>query len=370
MIHFIDQFNFNKTGFLTKYDGIISDFSTIDDCSGTSSFSLPASMAQLVRNKQHISRKEFSGPFKSFNNDKITFTEAYKHFATSVYVLFIRDMIILLSAFLCFGLNFDKKKCLLIISFILSRFGKMKFGIENQDNIQDEESIYSSQHDDYATTQTLKKAREELVSYIDVCVMEVNETINKKAFISSVPIYSSEQSNYATTENLKKTRDELISSIEALSSKLSSTELANKENLKKTRDELISSIEVLSSKLSSTDLATTENLKKTRDEFISSIEVLSSKLSSTDLATTENLKKTREELISYINTCVSEVNEIIKKKSFTPSNAESLKLLSDLNNDIIKYSDMQKILKARNIKASGTATELRERLYQVVKDSY
>ena len=70
LINFIDHHNNNITGYLTKYDGIVTDVSSFDNCGTDSTFSLPHSMALLVRSKHGIKRKEYSGPFKALESDK------------------------------------------------------------------------------------------------------------------------------------------------------------------------------------------------------------------------------------------------------------------------------------------------------------
>ena len=173
LIHFIDQHNKNKSGYLTKYDGIVTDVSTFDnDCGTDSTFSLPQSMALVVRTKHGINRKEYTGPFKALESDseKISiFFMKYKIFISNVYVFFARDVIMVFSIFVFFFLNFDKKKCIIAINFFIKKF------IKKNENDQDEESTYS----DYVTTVDLEnrlaKSREGLVDYVDMRIFEVRE---------------------------------------------------------------------------------------------------------------------------------------------------------------------------------------------------
>ncbi len=88
------------------------------------------------------------------------------------------------------------------------------------------------------------------------------------------------------------------------------------------------------------------------------------------IADLENrLTKTKD----YIDLRVFEVRETLKKNKIEStikfhSVNENMNFIKALDNDSMTYTDMQKTLKSKRQKASGTKAELKERLYHAISE--
>ncbi len=230
LIYFVDKFNVNKTGFLTKYDGLISDYSSIDDCQGNSTFSLPQSMSILVRSKNRVSKKEYKGAYKALemhSKEINIFLSRYQSFFSDVYIFFARDVFMLCLFLVIFFFNFDKKKFIVLINFVISKIMKK---IESD---QDEESAYL----EYVTIADLEnrltKTKEGLVDYIDLRVFEVRETLKKNKIESTIKFHSvNENMNFIKAlDNDSMTYTDMQKTLKSKRQKASGTKAELKERL-------------------------------------------------------------------------------------------------------------------------------------------
>ena len=142
LIKFKDNNDQKKTGFLTKYFGIISDKSTVEPCEKTATFTLPystlkRSLNTVTRLLSDATSIPFELPNESFLNDYKAITSG------NIYIIFFKDCVLVFLFIMLLLLLLNSKNFIYLVNLIFNKIVSKKVEdtqIEEESNISAEET--------------------------------------------------------------------------------------------------------------------------------------------------------------------------------------------------------------------------------------
>ncbi len=135
-IKFLDNSNTERSGFLTKYFGIISDNAPMESCLRESQFTLPTST--LVRKKNKVVKipNELNPSVYFLSSNKYNFFGSYNELYKNGSLMFFRDLFTFLILIIIFFFLFGKKRCVFFLKNLFNKIFKQRIDFDSESEYQ------------------------------------------------------------------------------------------------------------------------------------------------------------------------------------------------------------------------------------------